>query len=101
MGFIPFSRQVSWKCTAPNMLPWSVMAMAFMPEAHALVDQLVEPAGPVEEAVLGVQVEVDEVRLRAHSHSIVDGGLLLTSYTTRLMPRTSLTIRLEVRARRS
>jgi hypothetical protein len=29
-----------------------------------------------------------------HSHSIVAGGLLLTSYTTRLMPRTSLMMRL-------
>jgi hypothetical protein len=28
-----------------------------------------------------------------HSHSIVAGGLLLTSYTTRLIPRTSLIIR--------
>ena len=71
-------------------------------EADALVDQLVEATGPVEEAaVLGVQVEVDEVRLSAHSHSIVDGGLLLTSYTTRLMPRTSFTIRLDIRATRS
>ena len=33
--------------------------------------------------------------LRAHSHSIVDGGLLVTSYTTRLTPRTSLTMRLD------
>ena len=30
-----------------------------------------------------------------HSHSIVAGGLLLTSYVTRLMPRTSLMMRLE------
>ena len=29
-----------------------------------------------------------------HSHSIVAGGLLLTSYVTRLMPRTSLMMRL-------
>ena len=36
-------------------------------------------AGAVEEAELGVEVEVDEVRLDAHSHSIVEGGLVLTS----------------------
>ena len=30
-----------------------------------------------------------------HSHSIVAGGLELTSYVTRLIPRTSLMIRLE------
>src|SRR6266699_2510432 len=34
----------------------------------------------------------------AHSHSIVDGGFELMSYTTRLMPRTSLTMRDEMRA---
>ena len=45
-------------------------------EAHALLDQLVDAAGAVEQAVLGVQVQVDEVAARAHSHSIVDGGLL-------------------------
>ncbi len=32
-------------------------------------------------------------RTSIHSHSIVAGGLLLTSYTTRLIPRTSLIIR--------
>src|ERR1700724_3508542 len=37
----------------------------------------------------------------AYSHSIVAGGLLLTSRTTRLMPRTSLVIRLEIFATRS
>ena len=48
--------------------------------AHArrLLDQLVDVAGPVEQAVLGVEVEVDELG-RAHSHSMVDGGLLETS----------------------
>ena len=61
------------------MLPWSVIAIAFMPRRAPSLDQLVEAAGAVEQAVLGVQVQVDEVRLRAHSHSIVDGGLLLTS----------------------
>ena len=33
----------------------------------------------------------------AHSHSIVAGGLLDTSYTTRLMPRTSLMMRPDTR----
>ena len=32
----------------------------------------------VEQAVLGVEMKMDELRL-AHSHSIVEGGLLLTS----------------------
>src|SRR3954470_23756413 len=36
-----------------------------------------------------------------YSHSIVDGGLELMSYTTRLMPWTSLTIRDEMVASRS
>jgi hypothetical protein len=63
------------------------------PQAHRLVHQLVNVNGPVEQAVLGMQVEMDEVshadlraggrpvRSRAdrHSHSIVEGGLLLTS----------------------
>ncbi len=34
-----------------------------------------------------------------HSHSIVPGGLLVTSYTTRLIPRTSLMIRVATRPR--
>src|SRR5439155_5640524 len=36
-----------------------------------------------------------------YSHSMVAGGLLLTSRTTRLIPRTSLVIRLELLATRS
>jgi hypothetical protein len=34
----------------------------------------------------------------AHSHSIVPGGLLVTSRVTRLISRTSLVIRVEMRA---
>ena len=34
-----------------------------------------------------------------HSHSIVPGGLLVTSYVTRLIPRTSLMMRLATRPR--
>ena len=40
-------------------------------------------------------------RFDAHSHSIVAGGLLVMSYTTRLTPFTSLTMRLEAAARTS
>ena len=42
-----------------------------------------------------------EGRRAAHSHSMVLGGLLLTSYTTRLTPLTSLEIRLLMVARTS
>lgn len=41
------------------------------------------------------------IRSRPHSHSIVAGGLLVTSRTTRLTPSTSLQIRLETRSRSS
>ena len=46
-----------------------------------LVEQFFDPARPVEQRVLGVQMEVDEVghRLPGYSHSIVDGGLELMS----------------------
>src|SRR5205085_6827105 len=37
----------------------------------------------------------------AYSHSIVPGGLDVTSYTTRLMPLTSLMIRVATRARKA
>lgn len=37
----------------------------------------------------------------SYSHSIVPGGLEVTSYTTRLIPRTSLTNRLEMVLRTS
>src|SRR5579862_5425346 len=41
------------------------------------------------------------VYCRRYSHSIVAGGFELMSYTTRLMPRTELTMRLEITASRS
>ncbi len=49
-----------------------------------LLHQLLELGGPVEQAVLGVHVQVDELgaalhRGRAYSSSIVAGGLLVTS----------------------
>ena len=40
-------------------------------------------------------------RFERHSHSIVAGGLDVMSYTTRLMPRTSLTILVDIRSRSS
>ena len=47
----------------------------------------------VEQAIAGMQMKVDELRL--YSHSIVAGGLEVMSYTTRLIPFTSLTIRVD------
>ena len=41
------------------------------------------------------------VRMTGYSHSMVAGGLVEMSYTTRLTPRTSLMIRLEMAARMS
>ena len=38
---------------------------------------------------------------RHHSHSIVPGGLLVTSYTTRLTPLTSLMMRVAMRPRKA
>src|SRR5712692_6915858 len=35
MGLTPPARQASWNATAPNMLPWSVRAMAFIPPLAA------------------------------------------------------------------
>ena len=40
------------------------------------------------------------LRLPAHSHSMVPGGLLVMSYTTRLQPGTSLMMRLLTLLRR-
>src|SRR5690606_5726391 len=40
-----------------------------------------------------VPVDTSQFQTRDHSHSIVAGGLLDTSYVTRLMPRTSLMMR--------
>ena len=70
-----------------------------------LVDQLLELGGTVEQAVLGMNVQVDEFamlhRAPGHSHSIVEGGLDEMSKTTRLMPLTSLMIRLLIAPSRS
>ncbi len=65
---------------------------------------LLELGGPVEQAVLRVDVEMDEVGARRailararYSHSIVLGGLEEMSYTTRFTPLTSLMMRDEIR----
>src|SRR5262249_5746534 len=75
------------------------------PELLRLVDQLVELGGTVEQAVLGVDVQMDELgvlhRGPGYSHSIVDGGFEEMSYTTRLTPFTSLMIRLLIVPSRS
>ena len=42
-----------------------------------------------------------EIGTPPYSHSIVLGGFELTSYTTRLIPLTSFTIRVEIRSRTS
>src|SRR4029453_555617 len=72
------------------------------------VHQLVELGRAIEQAVLGVDVKVDEVPSRPlglllllYSHSMVLGGLEEMSRTTRLTPFTSLMMRLEMRASRS
>src|SRR6185436_7057886 len=61
-----------------------------------LVEQLLDPARPVEQRILGMQMEMYEVR--HYSHSMVDGGFELMSNTTRLIPLTSLTMRDEIDA---
>src|SRR5262249_50185196 len=67
------------------------------PELLRRVDQLVELGGAVEEAVLRMDVQMDELgvlhRGPGYSHSIVDGGFEEMSNTTRLTPFTSLMIR--------
>src|SRR5687767_9375419 len=68
------------------------------PELHHPIEQLVDAAGAVEQRVLAMKMEMNEV---GHSHSIVDGGFDEMSYTTRLIPFTSLTIRDEIVASRS
>ena len=62
------------------------------------VQELPHPAGAVQQGKLRVQMQMDEF---VHSHSIVAGGFELMSYTTRLMPRTSFTMRDEIVASRS
>ena len=54
----------------------------------------------IEEVSSGTRARL-KGRLRAYSHSIVDGGLDEMSSTTRLMPLTSLIMRFETRFNRS
>ncbi len=70
-------------------------------QLHCPVEQFLDPARAVEQRVLRMKVKMDEVGACAHSHSIVDGGLELMSYTTRLIPFTSFTIRDDIAASRS
>ena len=62
------------------------------------VDEVLDPEAAVEDAVLRVVVQMDEGH--GHSHSIVPGGLVVTSKATRLTPRTSFTMRVEILASR-
>src|SRR5262249_8024625 len=52
-------------------------------------------AGAIEKTETGVKVEMNECR-HVYSHSIVAGGFEVMSYTTRLIPFTSFTMRLEM-----
>jgi hypothetical protein len=57
----------------------------------------VPPQSPVDLRIMAQPVRSSTPRVRHdHSHSMVAGGLLLMSYTTRLTPGTSFTIREEI-----
>ena len=58
--------------TAPAIEPWSVSETAGISSSAARADEVRDPAGPVEDRVLGVDVEVDEGRF-GHGESIVLG----------------------------
>ena len=62
IGLMPFAEHFWNSSMAPNMFPWSVSASAGCSSFDAGLDQLGDPVGAVEQAVLGVDVEVDEVR---------------------------------------
>ena len=64
--------------------------------AHRLADRP-QPARPPHRGRTEPQPPTAGVS-RAHSHSMVPGGLLVTSSTTRLTSGTSLVIRVEIRA---
>src|SRR6185437_9477410 len=51
--------------------------------------------------LLAIDQSGDGVARLCYSHSMVPGGLDVMSYTTRLMPRTSFTIRVEIALRTS
>ena len=68
----------------PKRLPWSVMAIEDCPSSAARAEHLVEALGAVQQRVRRVIVEVRETRRPVghrppYSHSIVPGGLLVTS----------------------
>ncbi len=77
-------------------------------EVLGLLDELLEARGAIEEAVLGMHVQVNEVGVLFHvvpvtfySHSMVLGGLDEISKTTRFTPLTSLMMRFEILPRSS
>ena len=73
-------------------------------EVLGALDELLEPGRAIEQAVLGVDVEVDEIGglfTRSHSHSMVLGGFEEMSKTTRFTPCTSLMMREEILPSRS
>ena len=74
---MPLLAAASWKATAPNMLPWSVMASAFMPSCAACSTSSSTWHAP--SSRLYSVCRWRWTNSVAHSHSIVDGGLLLTS----------------------
>ncbi len=59
-----------------------------------------QPIGGCQRVVVGERIGPGAVKA-PHSHSIVPGGLLVMSYTTRFTPFTSLTMRLEIVSSRS
>ena len=74
------------------------------PQLRGALDELLEARGAVEQAVLRVDVQVNEIGglfQISHSHSIVLGGLEEMSKTTRFTPCTSLMMREEILPSRS
>ena len=75
-----------------------------MISATATVHNLIVAARNIRDFAPTWHQDVQSVQVRGlapYSHSIVPGGLLVMSYVTRLIPRTSLTIRVATRARNS
>ena len=75
--FDPLSIHISSRCGAPT---FQIRAKELMPQSIARMAPQARP--PV---------------AASYSHSMVPGGFDVMSYTTRLIPRTSFTIRLEMR----
>lgn len=96
-------RQVVNAFTKPNRgftIRGAMRESQVVPDGHDLRSTLVVDR---RHAVIGVREPAEPTDYansasRSYSHSIVAGGLLVMSYTTRLMPSTSFTIRLLIRA---